>query len=157
MCVYISITRFSITDHSKGSDPPWHWHSKCNYRLYCRKRHQQCCRWCFQPQCFYKVFLWPSIFNIHFLEIMFFSLSFFVPSSFTIHFAILLRNFLFKLATILDFSSSCRKFKEADVPTSLIKSVPDFCSVYVISKGKTQTVRAATQALKPKIDALSTR
>lgn len=50
-----------------------------------------------------------------------------------------------------------RKFKEADVPTSLIKSVPDFCSVYVISKGKTQTVRAATQALKPKTDALSTR
>ncbi|EXB29692.1 U-box domain-containing protein 51 [Morus notabilis] len=45
-----------------------------------------------------------------------------------------------------------RKFKAADVPTSLIKSAPNFCSVYVISKGKPQTVRAATQALKPKND-----
>ncbi|KAG8657215.1 U-box domain-containing protein 52 isoform X2 [Manihot esculenta] len=36
-----------------------------------------------------------------------------------------------------------RKFKTQDVPTSLIKSAPDFCSVYVISKGKIMSVRTA--------------
>ncbi|XP_050215816.1 U-box domain-containing protein 51 isoform X3 [Mercurialis annua] len=36
-----------------------------------------------------------------------------------------------------------RKFKNQDVPTSLIKSTPDFCSVYVISKGKIASVRTA--------------
>ncbi|OMO66986.1 hypothetical protein CCACVL1_20886 [Corchorus capsularis] len=35
-----------------------------------------------------------------------------------------------------------RKFKH-DIPTSLIKSAPEFCSVYVISKGKILTVRTA--------------
>ncbi|KAK6273837.1 PREDICTED: U-box domain-containing protein 52 isoform X1 [Theobroma cacao] len=37
---------------------------------------------------------------------------------------------------------SYRKFKH-DVPTTLIKSAPEFCSVYVISKGKILTVRTA--------------
>ncbi|KAE8658048.1 U-box domain-containing protein 51-like isoform X2 [Hibiscus syriacus] len=35
-----------------------------------------------------------------------------------------------------------RKLK-SDIPTTLIKSAPDFCSVYVISKGKILMVRAA--------------
>ncbi|MBA0747637.1 hypothetical protein Gogos_004537 [Gossypium gossypioides] len=35
-----------------------------------------------------------------------------------------------------------RKFK-SDIPTTLIKTAPDFCSVYVISKGKILTVRTA--------------
>ncbi|CAA7402953.1 unnamed protein product [Spirodela intermedia] len=40
-----------------------------------------------------------------------------------------------------------RKFRNPDVPTSLMKSAPDFCTVYVIAKGKTMTVRSAkTQA-----------
>uniref|UniRef100_A0A803NY72 RING-type E3 ubiquitin transferase n=1 Tax=Cannabis sativa TaxID=3483 RepID=A0A803NY72_CANSA len=43
-----------------------------------------------------------------------------------------------------------RKFKEADVPTSLLKTAPQFCSVYVISKGKPTSVRAATQTKTPK-------
>ncbi|XP_057977136.1 U-box domain-containing protein 35-like [Malania oleifera] len=44
-------------------------------------------------------------------------------------------------------SALTRKFKPPDVPSSLIKSVPDFCSVYVISKGKVQTVRPATRSV----------
>lgn len=36
-----------------------------------------------------------------------------------------------------------KKFRNPDVPTNLIKSVPEFCSVYVISKGKPVTVRSA--------------
>ncbi|XWS26438.1 hypothetical protein CRYUN_Cryun26dG0032500 [Craigia yunnanensis] len=39
-------------------------------------------------------------------------------------------------------SGISRKFKN-DIPTSLIKTAPDFFSVYVISKGKILTVRAA--------------
>ncbi|KAK8505259.1 hypothetical protein V6N12_067229 [Hibiscus sabdariffa] len=37
---------------------------------------------------------------------------------------------------------SYKKIK-SDIPTTLIKSAPDFCSVYVISKGKIVSVRAA--------------
>ncbi|KAK4754942.1 hypothetical protein SAY87_008699 [Trapa incisa] len=36
------------------------------------------------------------------------------------------------------------RFKSADVPRSVTKGAPEFCSVYVISKGKIFTVRAAT-------------
>ncbi|WCJ29418.1 protein kinase family protein [Euphorbia peplus] len=36
-----------------------------------------------------------------------------------------------------------RKFKNPDVPSSIIKFAPDFCSVYVISKGKIVSVRTA--------------
>ncbi|XP_019193190.1 PREDICTED: U-box domain-containing protein 51-like [Ipomoea nil] len=39
-----------------------------------------------------------------------------------------------------------RAFKNADVPTSLGKSVPDFCSVHVVSsKGKVHNIRTATR------------
>ncbi|XP_024020439.1 U-box domain-containing protein 35 [Morus notabilis] len=40
-------------------------------------------------------------------------------------------------------NSITRKFKSVDVPTSLVKSAPDFCSVYVISKGKLISARNA--------------
>ncbi|RDX72492.1 U-box domain-containing protein 51, partial [Mucuna pruriens] len=36
-----------------------------------------------------------------------------------------------------------RKFKDADVPTSLVKSVPESCMVHIISKGKVQNIRPA--------------
>ncbi|MQL94437.1 hypothetical protein Taro_027092 [Colocasia esculenta] len=36
-----------------------------------------------------------------------------------------------------------RKFRNPDVPSCLIKSAPDFCTVYVIAKGKTSAVRSA--------------
>lgn len=39
-----------------------------------------------------------------------------------------------------------RKFKN-DVPTSVTKTAPDFCTVYVISKGKVMTVRTANRPL----------
>lgn len=41
---------------------------------------------------------------------------------------------------------SYRKFKGYDVPGSLMKSAPNFCSVYVISKGK---ILSARTALRP--------
>ncbi|XP_022962087.1 U-box domain-containing protein 35-like isoform X1 [Cucurbita moschata] len=40
-------------------------------------------------------------------------------------------------------SALARKFKGPDVPTSVIKIAPEFCSVYVISKGKIISARAA--------------
>ncbi|XP_022132152.1 U-box domain-containing protein 51-like isoform X3 [Momordica charantia] len=40
-------------------------------------------------------------------------------------------------------SALARKFKGPDVPTSVIKTAPEFCSVYVISKGKIISARAA--------------
>ncbi|KAH1104913.1 hypothetical protein GYH30_038298 [Glycine max] len=36
-----------------------------------------------------------------------------------------------------------RKFKDADVATSLVRSVPETCTVHVISKGKVQNIRPA--------------
>ncbi|KHN32714.1 U-box domain-containing protein 51 [Glycine soja] len=36
-----------------------------------------------------------------------------------------------------------RKFKDVDVPTSLVRSVPESCTVHVISKGKVQNIRRA--------------
>lgn len=36
-----------------------------------------------------------------------------------------------------------RKFRNPDVPSCLMKSAPEFCTVYVISKGKVVNVRAA--------------
>ncbi|KAL7096250.1 hypothetical protein ACP275_10G069900 [Erythranthe tilingii] len=40
-----------------------------------------------------------------------------------------------------------RRFKTVDVPGSVTKGAPDFCTVYVISKGKVSTVRSATSSL----------
>lgn len=41
---------------------------------------------------------------------------------------------------------SDRAFKNPDVPTILGKSVPDFCSVYVVSsKGRVHNIRTATR------------
>ncbi|KAK9946742.1 hypothetical protein M0R45_012189 [Rubus argutus] len=37
------------------------------------------------------------------------------------------------------------RFKQSDIPGSVMKGAPDFCSVYVISKGKPQSSRAATR------------
>uniref|UniRef100_A0A7N0TWN6 RING-type E3 ubiquitin transferase n=1 Tax=Kalanchoe fedtschenkoi TaxID=63787 RepID=A0A7N0TWN6_KALFE len=42
-----------------------------------------------------------------------------------------------------------KKFKNPDVATSLTKSAPDFCTVYVIAKGKVQSSRLATQPITP--------
>ncbi|KAG9451802.1 hypothetical protein H6P81_004706 [Aristolochia fimbriata] len=38
-----------------------------------------------------------------------------------------------------------RKFKNTDVPTALTKAAPDFCTVYVITKGKVLNVRSASK------------
>ncbi|KAH7850173.1 hypothetical protein Vadar_028805 [Vaccinium darrowii] len=37
-----------------------------------------------------------------------------------------------------------KRFKATDIPTNLSKGAPEFCSVYVISQGKIQSVRYAT-------------
>ncbi|GMQ08241.1 hypothetical protein CsSME_00052057 [Camellia sinensis var. sinensis] len=46
-------------------------------------------------------------------------------------------------------SSLTRAFRNVDVPTSLCKIAPNFCSVYVISKGKVQSIRSASQPSIP--------
>ncbi|XP_040996225.1 U-box domain-containing protein 35-like [Juglans microcarpa x Juglans regia] len=44
-----------------------------------------------------------------------------------------------------------RRFMTADVPSSVLKAAPDFCTVYVISKGKISSVRSATAPVPAKI------
>ena len=39
-----------------------------------------------------------------------------------------------------------RRFKAADVAGSVSKGAPDFCTVYVIAKGKIQSMRAASRS-----------
>ncbi|KAA8540268.1 hypothetical protein F0562_024169 [Nyssa sinensis] len=46
-------------------------------------------------------------------------------------------------------SALTRAFRHADVPTSLSKTAPDFCSVYVVSKGKVRNVRSASRPPTP--------
>ncbi|XP_019054017.1 PREDICTED: U-box domain-containing protein 35-like [Nelumbo nucifera] len=41
--------------------------------------------------------------------------------------------------------NSFLRFRSADVPTSVSKGAPDFCTVYVISKGKISSVRSASR------------
>ena len=65
----------------------------------------------------------------------------------------------YALETSLIHLLSCgchRKFRNYDVSTSITKSAPDFCSVYVISKGKVVSVRSAQRpvvntAVPPKL------
>ncbi|KAL8136992.1 hypothetical protein V2J09_002993 [Rumex salicifolius] len=40
-----------------------------------------------------------------------------------------------------------RKFKHSDIPTVVSRGVPDFCTVYVISKGKISSVRNSSRAV----------
>lgn len=42
-----------------------------------------------------------------------------------------------------------RAFRNVDVPTTVSKSAPDFCSVYVASKGKVQNAKTASQPSTP--------
>lgn len=42
-----------------------------------------------------------------------------------------------------------RAFKNWDVPTSLAKAVPDFCTVYVVSKMKAVTIKSASRSPTP--------
>ncbi|KAI3986392.1 hypothetical protein MKX01_002237 [Papaver californicum] len=42
-------------------------------------------------------------------------------------------------------NSFLRTFKHTDVPTVVTKSAPDFCTVYVISKGKVSSVKTASR------------
>ncbi|KAK9281349.1 hypothetical protein L1049_004249 [Liquidambar formosana] len=42
-----------------------------------------------------------------------------------------------------------RKFRDADVPSGLAKNAPEFCTVYVIAKGKLQSVRSASRPATP--------
>ncbi|XP_038886010.1 U-box domain-containing protein 35-like isoform X4 [Benincasa hispida] len=42
-------------------------------------------------------------------------------------------------------SGFLRRFKTTDIPGSVVKGAPDFCNVYVISRGKIQTMRSASR------------
>ncbi|KAK1362776.1 U-box domain-containing protein 52-like [Heracleum sosnowskyi] len=46
-------------------------------------------------------------------------------------------------------SALTRAFRNPDVPTSLGKIAPDFCSVHAISKGRVQNVKTATRSVTP--------
>ncbi|XP_048329704.1 U-box domain-containing protein 35 [Ziziphus jujuba] len=46
-----------------------------------------------------------------------------------------------------------RRFKTTDVPSSVSKAAPDFCTVYVISKGKIASVRSASSSAPSKASA----
>lgn len=46
-------------------------------------------------------------------------------------------------------SALTRAFKNADVPSSLGRSAPDFCSVYAVSKGKVMNIRTASRPPTP--------
>jgi len=39
-----------------------------------------------------------------------------------------------------------RRFKVADIPGTVSKGAPDFCTVYVVAKGKIQSMRSASRA-----------
>ena len=45
------------------------------------------------------------------------------------------------------------RFKVTDIPGSIVKGAPDFCNVFVISKGKIQTMRSASRPA-PTVSAL---
>ncbi|XP_056174838.1 U-box domain-containing protein 52 isoform X1 [Syzygium oleosum] len=51
-------------------------------------------------------------------------------------------------------SGFLRTFKTTDVPSNVAKGAPDFCTVYVITKGKITTMRSATR-LAPMVSPLS--
>jgi hypothetical protein len=38
-----------------------------------------------------------------------------------------------------------RRFKVSDIPGTVSKGAPDFCTVYVIGKGKIQSMRSASR------------
>lgn len=46
----------------------------------------------------------------------------------------------------------CRAFKQADVPTTVSKHAPDFCSIYVVAKGKLASVKPALRVNKVTVD-----
>lgn len=43
----------------------------------------------------------------------------------------------------------CRAFKNVDVPTSVGKLAPDFCSVHAVSKGKAQKIKSSSDTIAP--------
>ncbi|KAH9805555.1 protein kinase domain-containing protein [Citrus sinensis] len=49
----------------------------------------------------------------------------------------------------LSRSSFCRLFKASDTPGTVLKWAPDFCNVYIVSKGKCHALRSATRPVPP--------
>lgn len=55
----------------------------------------------------------------------------------------------FTFCHLAEISQSCfffRAFKNADVPSSLVKFAPDFCNVYSVSKGKVQKLKSSNDS-----------
>lgn len=50
---------------------------------------------------------------------------------------------LFLVVMVVLHCLMVRKFKNADVPSSLMKGAPDYCNIYVVAKGKSVNVRLA--------------
>lgn len=51
-------------------------------------------------------------------------------------------------------SSFTRLFKAADVPSCVLKGAPDFCNIYIISRGKLSSMRAASRPLPTTLPAV---
>lgn len=63
---------------------------------------------------------------------------------------VVLQRTIFNLLPRSLFSVVIRAFRNADVPSSVGKSAPDYCSVYVISKGgKALKIKSATELTAP--------
>lgn len=69
-----------------------------------------------------------------------------------------LKNPFFFAALLISLSCFCfflRRFKTSNIQSGVTKGVPDFCTVYVISKGKVSSVRNACRPppyLSPLLD-----
>lgn len=123
-----------FSDSGKRGCPPGHWCFQCTDLLCQEQLRWQHCRWRFQPESSYKVFLFPFCFLLSFLS---------YSDAYHKH------MYLWRL-------SAYRKFRNLDLPSSLLKSAPESCAVYIISsKGKLQSSRpAASQPQMPSGDAL---
>ncbi|RWV80206.1 hypothetical protein GW17_00058560 [Ensete ventricosum] len=64
---------------------------------------------------------------------------------------------------LIQYPHRLRSFRSADISTSISKSVPDFCTTYVVTKGKLSTTRNAIRAaptvspLRAKLQSQATR
>lgn len=57
--------------------------------------------------------------------------------------------YIYVVYSWISLSLSVNRFKAYNVPSNVIKAVSDFCTVYVISKGKVSTVRHASRVVPP--------
>jgi hypothetical protein len=70
-------------------------------------------------------------------------------NAFTKYSSFFFPSFLFRPDCTVSALVSGRKFKNADVPSTLMKCAPDYCNIYVVAKGKSVNVRLAKCGVPP--------